>query len=146
MTPATRLALWRWGLVAAWCATVLTLSSDAFGGDETGRWLHAVLVRVWPDASPETIRLLHRTVRKLAHVVEYAILAVLLARAFAAGDPRRARAAVLAIALAAGFAVGDEARQSLTRSRVPSHHDVALDTSGALAGAMLWRRRAPRDA
>lgn len=141
MSPAGRLALSRWGLVAAWGATVLTLSSDAFGGDETGRWIRTVLVRLWPDASVPTIRLLHWTVRKLAHLVEYAILGVLLARAFVAGDPRRGRAAALAVALAASFALADEARQGLTRSRVPSLRDVAVDACGALAGAMLWRRR-----
>ena len=70
--------------------------------------------------------------RKLAHLTEYAILGVLLARALA-----RPELAVLAGGL---YAVSDEIHQHFVRGRKGAWYDVVLDTIGVLAGVIVWRR------
>jgi VanZ family protein len=83
---------------------------------------------------------------KLTHLVEYAVLALLLLRAAMAerGGPgwSFARAALLAVVVATLFGVVDEYRQSLVPNREPRATDVLIDGLGALlavAGVALLR-------
>jgi VanZ family protein len=80
-------------------------------------------------------------VRKLGHAGAYAILAALLLRAIGSPD---ARAVVGAVILAVTYAVGDELHQGFVAGRFPSAFDVAIDAAGALGGALLSVRLAPR--
>jgi len=79
----------------------------------------------------------HAVIRKLAHVTEYAILAVLVARAL--DEPGRApdRVAAGTLAICAAYAALDELHQSFVPSRTGSPLDVALDASGAALGIAL---------
>ena len=82
--------------------------------------------------------LAHAAIRKLAHVTEYAVLALLVARAL--DRPWRTRDAIAAIALAfcAVHASLDEWHQTFVPSRVGCVADAFLDTFGAaLALALL---------
>lgn len=73
--------------------------------------------------------------RKLAHLVEYAILGVLLARALGRGWP--------AILLGSLYAGSDELHQTFVPGRVGAPLDWALDTVGVVVGvALLLRLRA----
>lgn len=127
----------RWAPVIAWALVISVLSSDAFSGEQTGGWLVPLLQIVLPGASFETIETVHAVVRKLAHVVEYAILGLLACRALAV--PGRAPLAVAtgALLICAGYAALDELRQTLTPNRVGAPIDVALDTFGAALGIAL---------
>jgi VanZ family protein len=73
--------------------------------------------------------------RKIAHAVEYAVLASLFWRAISRWWP--------ALALAIAYAATDELHQHFVRGRAGSPRDVLIDAGGALAGlgACLWYRR-----
>lgn len=90
-----------------------------------------------PTASPATLRAVHATTRKLAHVAEYLVLSLLLSRALrASGTPPR-QASVLAVVIAAGYAVLDELHQLVTPGRTAAFTDCLLDASGAATGQVL---------
>lgn len=129
--------------MAVWAALIWSLSTDAFSGDGTGRFLTPVLEILLPGASPDTIGIAHAVVRKLAHVTEYAILAVLLLRALYDPERQSRPVALSAVALCALYAVTDEFHQSFVASRTAAVSDVLLDTVGAAVGAGLasWAGR-----
>ena len=120
-----------WWPVAAWAVAVLAVSS------------------IPRFASPIT---LFDHEDKLAHGLEYAVLALLLVRGLAR-EPRTgswpAVAAILAAAAAvAVFGAMDEWHQAAIPGRSTSFWDWTADvvgaTLGAIAGARLWKRRAKR--
>jgi VanZ family protein len=146
-TAASRGALWYWAPLAVWLAAILFFSTDAMSSEHTSRFVEPLIRRLLPGASPETVYAIHFAVRKLGHVTEYGLLALLAFRAVRAGREQafRARWAWAALAVAAGYALVDEFHQTLTRSRTGSLGDVAIDVAGAaaaLAALALVRRRA----
>jgi len=78
--------------------------------------------------------------RKLAHVSEYAILAVLLYRAcvHTALKGRRALSAGLVLLFCAVYAATDEFHQSFVPSRTASLRDVMIDICGAMLAVILY--------
>src|SRR4029077_9862676 len=103
---------------------------------------HIVPVLLWlkPGMSPQAIWIILVFVRKCAHVIEYAVLALLLWRALRSVSLLRTKtlmafgAALLGSAL---FAASDEFHQTFVRSRTPSVRDVFLDVAGALIGLLI---------
>jgi VanZ family protein len=123
---------------------ILWLASDSGSATQTGQLLVPILRFLFPSASALQIETLHGAARKAAHATEYAILAGLWFRAFAAGAGLGRRpAAWAAWAVAVVWAGIDEAYQSTLASRTGSPTDVALDAAGALAIALVgaggWR-------
>jgi len=138
-----------WLPPVVWMGVILWLASDSGSAEHTGRLIIPILRGLFPGASPLQIEALHAATRKLAHAVEYAILAGLWSRAFVAGRGRAPRSAAWrAWAIAAAWAGIDETYQSTLPSRSGSAMDVALDAIGALAGTLLavygWRPTADR--
>ena len=137
----------RWLPVAAWAGLIWWFSTAAFSGDHTRGVLLPLLRLVLPGAAPETLQVVHDVVRKLAHPMEYAVLAILVYRALHQRGRGRVRTAALSLALCAGWAGLDEFHQAFVPSRGGSPVDVALDTAGAAGGLALrevagrWRRR-----
>ena len=87
------------------------------------------------------------TLAKIAHVVEYSVLALLLLRALMSplGGARLAfkTAAICTVVTCGLFGGLDELRQSLVPNREPRLFDVALDTASALAACLVtgvWLR------
>lgn len=81
---------------------------------------------------------------KLAHFLEYAVLGLLLARAFGRGALRSfAVAFLLVLAIGAGIAAADEMFQGTVPGRKRDIADWMADVSGIAAGAgvVLARRR-----
>jgi VanZ family protein len=107
-----RSAIALWLPVVFWAGVIFAFSAVPSLGTELGTW--------------------DLVLRKLAHVSEYALLGLLLARA--------TRRPVVAVALAAGYAVTDEIHQTFVRGRHGAPLDVAIDTTGALVGVLLWLR------
>ena len=123
-----------WLPPVAWMAVILWLASDSASAENTGRWIGPVLRFLFPGASPLQIDAMHGIVRKLGHMVEYAILVGLWFRAFTDTWPRRRpRAAWLAWAVAGVWAAIDESFQATTGSRTGSPLDVLIDVVGASA-------------
>jgi VanZ family protein len=75
-----------------------------------------------------------------AHFTEFAILALLLARAIGIGMPERGLVVVATAAALIGAAYGlsDEWHQSFVAGRDASLVDASFDAAGALAGAVAW--------
>jgi VanZ family protein len=115
-------------------AVILWLASDSGSSQHTGSVVVPVLRFLFPAASPLQIEAMHGIVRKLAHLMEYALLGALWLRAFMAGAglPWRA-AAWRALLIVAGWATIDETYQSSLSSRTGSPIDVAIDTAGGAA-------------
>jgi VanZ family protein len=121
---------------------IALLSSGLFGTDQTGRFILPVLTHLLPWAGPEALQGLHAALRKLAHLVEYGILAVLWLRALPPGRSA-GMAALWAVGLSALYAVVDELHQGLAPDRSPSALDVAIDTVGAFLAVALVQGRGP---
>lgn len=84
-----------------------------------------------------------RLLAKLAHVVEYAILTLLLIRALMAQNMSSRRAVLITLLVALAYAVSDEYHQSFVPGRHPSSLDVLIDTLGVgtVAIATLAKRQ-----
>jgi VanZ family protein len=106
----------RWLPVLVWAGVIFAFSSIPSLGTNLGTWDYVL--------------------RKLAHATEYAILAVLLARATGSY--------VWAFALATAYAGSDEFHQTFVRGRHGSPIDVGIDAAGALVGLVILGRRAVR--
>jgi VanZ family protein len=138
--------------VVVWVCVIFALSSDAFSAPSTSGILGPLLQWLLPDASADTIYLLHVRVRKVAHVGVYAVLALLALRAGRLGHAwPRARAALVSLACVAGVASLDELHQAISQVRTGSLRDVGIDFAGgaaALAAALLAAtlRRSARSA
>jgi VanZ family protein len=129
-----------WLPAIAWACVISFLSTDVFSSDHTSRFIIPVLHLLIPQASAETLELMHAIIRKTAHLTEYFIFSILLMRALR-GQERgwRLRWAIWAVVLAAGYASFDEFHQSFVPSRTASPWDSLLDTVGAsVAQVVLW--------
>ena len=149
LAPTWRGRLWRYGPVLAWACFVLFASSSNFSASNTSRIIRPLLVWLFPAISEAALAQAHFLVRKAAHFTEYALLALLAARAF--GTSSRAALArhwrLAAFALVASVALVDEYHQSFVPTRTGTIYDSLLDMAGgatALICASLWlatRRR-----
>lgn len=75
-------------------------------------------------------------IKKTAHVVEYAVLFILLYRAFLNTTSfNKKQAAILSFALVLFYGISDEYHQSFTPGREPKLRDVGFD---ALGGILAW--------
>jgi VanZ family protein len=109
--PASR-SLTHWVPVVLWAAVIFGFSSIPSLSSGLGTW--------------------DLVLRKGAHTTEYAILAVLLARALGRELP--------AFAVGVLYAVSDEVHQHFVRGRHAAPLDVAIDSVGLLIGLTVWRR------
>jgi VanZ family protein len=122
-----------------WMGLIAVGSSSLLSGDRTGGWILVPLGQIAPWASPATLAAIHFVLRKLGHVVEYGILAVLWHRALGP-SPITSRAAFV---LATAYGGLDELWQGLLPSRTPAVADVAVDATGALLGLAAWTGHGP---
>jgi len=148
----------RHDLLKAWIAAILWLivisveSSSLLSAHNTSRILYPLLHSLFGMA-PESFEDLHFYIRKGGHVVGYAILSILLFRAWRATLPTAGKAkwawhwATIALFGTAIVASLDEWHQSFLAGRTSSFHDVLIDTGGAvlfhviLLGVIGRRRR-----
>ena len=118
-------------------------STDLLSSEHTSRYLAPFLRWLKPDVSAATIAQIHFLIRKSAHLIEYAILAVLLWRAFRFHRTGAWRAVwpqgAIALAVAIIFAATDEYHQAYVPARGSSARDVMIDSCGAVIGlAVRW--------
>ena len=102
----------RWLPVVVWAGVIFAFSSVPSLSTHLGTWDFVL--------------------RKLAHMTEYAVLALLLLRATGSY--------AWAFGLAVGYACTDEFHQTFVRGRHGSPVDVGIDAVGALIGLGVWRR------
>lgn len=137
MRPSSEIAL-AWLSVLAWVAVIQIFASGSFSANETSRVIGPLLRWLFPGADAESIAAVHFSIRKTAHVVEYAILALLALRAFRSSSGRPLAWLVAAsLVLALAVAIVDESRQAAAEERTGALSDVALDMGGAAAALAL---------
>jgi VanZ family protein len=122
-----------------WMGLIALGSSSLLSGDRTGRWTLTVLAQLAPWATPDLLAGAHFGLRKLGHLVEFGILAVLWHRSLVPAP----RAVTAAFALAAAYGGVDELRQGLDPTRTPALGDVVVDAIGAGLGLAAWTGPGP---
>ena len=125
-------------------------STDLGSMQETSRFIVPLLRWLDPQISVPAIEQFQFLIRKVAHVTEYAVLALLLFRAIrrsVRGGTFPRYAAIVCVA-AGLFAMTDEYHQSFVPSRTATPRDVMIDCCGVLVGLLIyWRAgRARRNA
>jgi len=124
-----------WLPIFVWMVFIFIGSTDLLSAAHTSRFIGPFLRWFALDVSDATVAAIQLVVRKLAHLTEYAVLAVLLCRAFRL---YRARIFASVFIVAALYAALDEFHQSFVASRTASPWDVLVDCLGALAGLALY--------
>jgi len=144
--PHSKNRLFRYGPVVLWATLIFIFSSGLFSGSNTSSIVRPVLLWVYPSISDAALALVHGLIRKAGHFVEYAILALLAARAFRTSSRALFRDHWFAVSLTfvALYALSDEFHQSFVSSRTASIYDCLIDTAGGLAALAVVRVRSPR--
>ena len=149
---AGRGRLWRYGPLVVWMVVIFIASTGSLSASNTSRIIRPLLLWLYPSITEEGLMQAHFLVRKAAHLTEYAILALLAARAFLTSSDARLRRYwyAFAFALVACYALFDEYHQSFVQTRTGTIYDSLIDmTGGALALLLLteWRawRGNPKD-
>jgi len=132
----------RWIPAIAWMILIFLGSTDVLSAAQTSRFIVPFLRWLDPHISWAAINAILTAIRKLGHVTEYAILAILLWRALRGGRNLGTRMSLLfftAWIACSLFAASDEFHQSFVPSRTASAHDVLIDICGASIGlAICW--------
>lgn len=136
--------VWRYGPPLLWCGFIFYASTGALAASNTSRIIRPLLLWLFPHITEAALLEAHFLVRKAAHFTEYAILALLFARAFLSSS--RALLArrwwVASLAFVAAYALLDEYHQSFVATRTASINDSLIDTTGgawALLCLFFWR-------
>src|SRR5881398_3773458 len=131
-----------WMPAIVWMAIIFLGSTDMLSTEHTSRFLVPFLRWIDPQISFTTLNSIQLGIRKLGHLTEYAILAMLLWRALRSGTRWQIRMSIsfLVAALASAiFAASDEFHQSFVPSRTASPTDVMIDICGTLIGlSICW--------
>src|SRR5713226_8208193 len=140
----------RYGPLVVWAALIFIGSSSVLSASHTSVVLRPVLW-LFPHASEATLAQIHFLVRKAGHLTEYAILALLAARAFRTSSREflRIRWFWISLLLVVAYSLSDEFHQSFVPSRTASIYDSMIDSVGGLSALSLTRlreglRRPPR--
>ncbi|MBN1631000.1 MAG: VanZ family protein [Thermoleophilia bacterium] len=149
--------------VIVWLVVIALASTDIGSEVHTGSVLERLLDWIFgwePGPSDAEFSLLSLVVRKLAHFVEYTVLALLLswtlwglhpgwgaARPGTSGGETLRRLALVVLPLGVVVAATDEFHQTFVASRTGSPGDALIDVAGLVVGLgaawlILRRRRA----
>ncbi|MDB6036999.1 MAG: VanZ family protein [Verrucomicrobiales bacterium] len=133
--------------VLVWMLVIFMASTSLGTSEHSKTIIRATLAFLHLDVSPHRIHTIDHLLRKLAHGLEYGILALLVWRA------RRSTTSTThlwvwkeffwIVGFAMFYASTDEFHQLFVASRTPSFYDVLIDTSGAammLLAVWFWKR------
>ena len=138
--------LWRYGPLILWAAFIFVASTRLMSASNTTTILRPVMLWLFPNISEATLNLIHFMIRKAGHFSEYAIFALLAARAFRTSSREllRKRWFWASLSLVVIYALGDEFHQSFVPSRTASIYDSMIDTFGGLTALALLTIRKHR--
>ena len=129
-----------WLPLLIWLGVIYVGSTNVMSAEHTSRYIVPFLLWLKPGMSPAAIWTILVVARKCAHVTEYAVLALLLWRAFRNLQVLRTKTLMVFGAVLLGcalFAASDEFHQTFVKSRTPSVRDVVLDIAGAILGLLV---------
>ena len=141
-----RARAWRYAPLIVWMILIFLFSTSGMSASNTSLIVRPLLLWLFPDISEERLNFAHFIVRKTAHFTEYAILALLAARAFISSSRLSLRRRWLAasLLLVVVYALADEYHQTFVPTRTGSIYDSFIDITGGLTALillMLWHRR-----
>jgi VanZ family protein len=114
------------------------MSADGMSAEHTRGWIEPLIRLFAPGLHPHAVDLAHVALRKLGHLGEYLLFALLIDRGLRLDSPlpgvRPARAAFFAAAL---YSLSDEGHQAFVASRGASLVDCGIDSIGAAIGALV---------
>lgn len=124
------------------CVAILIslFSTHYFSGEQTARVILPLLRWLFPSASHRMLHLMHFSIRKAAHLTEFAVFSIAVFHGLR-GERRgwRLEWAVITLLIAAGYAGLDEWHQSFVPLREARFRDVLIDSTGALlAQLFVW--------
>ena len=126
----------------AWMALIWIVSSDIGSADHSVGPFAWIIGTLFPWATPAQAELAHKVVRKIGHMVEYAVLAVLWFRTLYADRRLQPTPSALgALAISVAWAITDEVHQSFVPSRTASALDVTFDSAGAVVILLMLYAR-----
>jgi VanZ family protein len=148
LPPHSKHRLSRYGPLVLWAALIFAGSTDLLSGSHTSLFLVRPLHWLFPQAGDETLIAFHFLLRKAGHFTEYAILALLAARAFRTSthDLLRSRWFWVSLVLVIAYSLSDEFHQSFVPSRTASIYDSMIDSMGGLTALVLLALRRGRAA
>src|SRR5438034_2469427 len=137
--PAPRRRLWRYGPLILWAALIFIGSTDLLSSSNTGDVLVRPMLWLFPHLSEGTLKIIQFVVRKAGHITEYAVLALLAARAFRTSGREllRQRWFWVSLLLVVAYALSDEFHQSFVPSRTASIYDSMIDSLGGLTALVF---------
>ncbi len=132
--------LWRYAPVVLWLALIFFASTSEFSASNTGALIQPLLRWFFPHISDQRVLFIHFLVRKAGHFTEYAVLALLAARAFQASSHVTLRRFwfLAALLLVTAYALSDEYHQRFVSSRTASIYDSMIDIAGGLTALCLY--------
>lgn len=136
--------VWYWLPLLLWMAVIFTASGDARSSQRSSLYFDPLMHWLFPWMPQTQVDAWHYAFRKLCHMIEYAVLAVLAWRAIrqpVRGDQRPWRwdEAGLALSLSLLYAATDELHQVFIPTRTGQISDVLVDVVGGAGGlAVLW--------
>ncbi len=137
----------RYGPLVLWAALIFLGSSSVLSASHTSVLLRP-LIWLFPQVSDATLATIHFLVRKAGHLTEYAILALLAARASRTSSREllRNRWFWVSLLFVVAYSLSDEFHQSFVPSRTASIYDCMIDSVGGLTALALLaiRVRSPR--
>jgi VanZ family protein len=115
------------------------MSTESFSSRSTFRFIDQIIRFFAPSLSPKEIVMINGVIRKLAHVIEYMVLGILLFRAFRAGSYERRwwRWAGYSLGVVVLYAMIDEFHQLHVPVRTASFVDIGFDTLGGFLGQCI---------
>lgn len=138
----------RYGPLVLWTGVILYASTDGFSAGNTSRIIRPLLLWLFPEMTAPQLETVHFLTRKMAHFVEYAILAFLAQRAFITSTRELLKNHWFALSLifVVAVAVIDELHQSFVPARTGSIYDSGIDIAGGLTVLVLtlWYQQRKR--
>ena len=132
-----RLSTEYWIPLILWLVVIFIFSTDAFASSETSRVITPALQFFFPWLSNVEAESWHGVIRKLGHITEYFVLAVLTYRVLKQyiSDLIQAKLRTLSFALFAG--TFDELHQRFTLFRTTSPLNIGYDCLSAVVTLLL---------
>lgn len=134
----------RYGPVVVWMIVIFFASTGDLSAANTSRLIRPLLLWFYPSFTAEGLAAAHFLIRKAAHLTEYAVLALLAARAFLSSShiKLRRRWYAAGFALVVVCSLSDEYHQSFVPTRTGTIYDSLIDMTGgalALLALSIWR-------
>jgi VanZ family protein len=131
-----------WLLTLVWAVQIYHFSTGGYSSDASRSLLEQLFHRLHMTVSSSTISALNLIIRKLAHLIEYCVLTILLYRSLVREQPPRwrPRLAFWSIGITGLYALGDEFHQLFVPGRRASFLDWGIDFVGAAFAVLMLHR------